>query len=200
MEWTRSNTLALACQKCTHCQGLGLRGDSAKSPCDCVLRAIFRVCHARFVEYAKTDGYLRQVRLEIQNGPERRGAWGHKEEEYMADFLLLAKRHLTEEEYKIFRYRFLLGADWRLCARKMHTERGDFFNSVYRIMKKMGRAYAETEPYPLFPLSEYFHGCHREQTSVAFMPPPPKVVPIRPPVPPKPEQSEESDEPVRKVA
>lgn len=120
----------------------------------------------------------------------------------MADFLMISKRHLSEADYKLFRYRFVLGADWRLCVRKLGTNRGEHFNAVYRIMCRLGRVFAELKPYPLFPLSEYFHGAHRDRASVAIMPPPPpsRVVPIRPPVPPRRETLEQNDEPVRKVA
>ena len=50
MEWSRSDTLALARQSCAHCHGLGLRINSRgqSGPCNCVLRAIFRACYARF--------------------------------------------------------------------------------------------------------------------------------------------------------
>jgi hypothetical protein len=79
----------------------------------------------------------------------------------MADFCLVSRRLLTEEEYKLFRYHFLLGANWKLCTRKLNLLRGGFFHSVYRIEQKLGRAFREMEPYPLFPLDDYFHGPSR---------------------------------------
>jgi len=68
---------------------------------------------------------------------------------------------LNEEEYRLFRYHFLLGADWKLCTRKLGVDRGNFFHSVYRIEQKLGRMFRELEPYPLFPLDDYFHGPSR---------------------------------------
>ncbi len=34
--------------------------------------------------------------------------------------------------------------------------RGNFFHAVYRIMARLGAAFAETRPYPLYPVDEYF--------------------------------------------
>ena len=81
----------------------------------------------------------------------------------MADFCLVSRRLLDDFEYRIFRFHFLLGADWRLCCRQMGMDRGTFFHAVYDIEQKLGQAFAELEPYPLYPLDEYFggviHGC-----------------------------------------
>jgi hypothetical protein len=82
--------------------------------------------------------------------------WGRKDEEYMADFLLIAKRELSPAEHQLFRFHFLLGADWRLCSRKLKIDRGTFFHAVYRIEERLGRKFRELEPYSLFPLDEYF--------------------------------------------
>jgi hypothetical protein len=80
----------------------------------------------------------------------------------MADFCLISRRALDDVEYRLFRYYFLLGASWRLCSRQLKLERGVLFHSIYRIEKKLGRAFAETEPYPIFPLDEYFGGVKRD--------------------------------------
>jgi hypothetical protein len=183
MEWTRSNTLALASQKCTQCHGLGLREGRLSNPCECVLRSIFRICHERFMLYATGERHMRTVTLEIHSGPDRRGTWGRKEEEYMADFLAIAKRTLSEEDHRIFRYRFLLGADWRLCSRKLGVDRGRFFHAVYRIQQQLGRVFTELQPYAMFPISEYFHSSYRSDKITAL---PARnesnVIPIRPPM------------------
>jgi hypothetical protein len=68
---------------------------------------------------------------------------------------------LSEDEYRLFRYHFLLGADWKLCTRRLGIDRGNFFHSVYRIEQKLGRTFRELTPYPLFPLDDYFHGPSR---------------------------------------
>ena len=186
MKWTRSNTLALASQQCTLCQGMGLREGRFTNPCDCVLRSIFRTCHDRFMLYATAEKHMSKVSLEIHSGPNRRGTWGHKEEEYMTDFINLARRTLTVDDFRIFRYRFLLGADWRLCVRKIGMERGRLFHAVYRIQQELGRVFAEVEPFPMFPLSEYFHTSFRGVYCKALPAEIPRVTPIRPPLAPAP--------------
>jgi hypothetical protein len=82
--------------------------------------------------------------------------WSRKDEEYIADFTLVSKRTLTPEEYRLFSYHFLLGADWRLCCRKLKMDRGNFFHATYRIQQKLGKVYRELQPYGLYPLDEYF--------------------------------------------
>lgn len=163
MEWTRSETLALAMHNCTHCHGAGLRmgRKGVFTACNCVLRSIFRICWDRFVRCTTQERHLSRVSLEPHLGRSRPATWGRKDEEYIADFELIARRSLDEEEHRLFRYHFVLGAGWKLCARKLQLDRGNFFHAVYRIEQKLGRAFRETEPYPLFPLDEYFNGPSR---------------------------------------
>ena len=162
-EWTRSQTLALALPGCSQCRGTGLRLGKkvGVSPCNCVLRSIFRICYDRFIRCSQQERYLSKVSLEPDRGRRRPSTWGRKDEEYIADFSLVAKRTLDEFEYRVFRFHFLLGADWKLCARRLGVDRGNFYHAVYRIEQKLGRVFRELEPYPLFPLDEYFHGPSR---------------------------------------
>ena len=37
-------------------------------------------------------------------------------------------------------------------------DRGTFFHTIYRIQQKLGREFADLQPYALYPPSEYFHG------------------------------------------
>ncbi|MEJ7605798.1 MAG: hypothetical protein WKF37_05940 [Bryobacteraceae bacterium] len=87
---------------------------------------------------------------------DRAASWSRKNEEFAADFLLVTRRTLTEEENKIFRFRYLLGADWKLCCRKLQLDKGNYFHALYRIQAKLGRTFRELEPYALFPVNEYF--------------------------------------------
>jgi len=147
-----------------------------------VLRTIFRACYNRFRHCTTKEKYLSKVTLEIHSGPNRRGTWGRKEEEYMADFLNVSRRALTDEEYRLFKFRFLLGADWKLATRKLKLDRGTFFHAVYRIQEKLGHAFSELEPYALFPLDEYFHTTYRNEAVKALPFQIGQVRPIRPPV------------------
>jgi hypothetical protein len=185
MKWTRSETLALASNSCSHCRGLGLRDllSGKQKPCECVFRSIFRICYDRFRECVAKEKHLSHVSFDLNSGPNRRGTWGRKDEEYIADFMAIAHRELDAFEHRIFRYHFLLGADWRLCTRQLNLDRGTFFHAVYRIEKKMGRTMRELEPYSLFPLDEYFNASPRRQVITACEPLPkkPTVMPVRPP-------------------
>jgi len=102
---------------------------------------------------------ISQVSLQYcEGGFGGRRTWGRRDEEFVADFCLVSRRALDEFEHRIFRFHFLLGADWRLCCRRLGVDRGTFFHAVYRIQQKLGRVFRELEPYALFPLDEYFGG------------------------------------------
>jgi len=107
------------------------------------------------------------VTLEFCGGAEGHRTYSRKREEFMADFCLISQRVLDETEHRIFRFHFLLGADWKLCCRQLHIDRGSFFHHVYRIQQKLGRAFAEVEPYALFPLDDYFSGMIRKPCAPA---------------------------------
>jgi hypothetical protein len=173
MEWTRTETLALAQQSCSTCFGLGLKpGRSGSSaPCNCVFRAIFRAVHNRFRHCASKDKHISRASLEANPGRSRKATWGLKNEEFMADFILVSRRTLNEYQYKLFNYHFLLGADWKLCCRKLNLDRGTFFHDVYRIQQLLGRTFRELEPYALFPLDEYFNSTPRSRVATASITP-----------------------------
>ncbi len=182
MEWSRSETLGLASVQCTTCHGLGLRlvRRDKEAPCNCVLRSIFRACFRRFRTSIEKEKHLSHCTLSFTGGRDRSRSWGRKEEEYIADFLLMVRRLLSDDEYRIFRFHYLLGADWRLCCMKLKMDRGDFFHYKYKLEARLGRGFREVEPYGLFPLDEYFHGVMRDV--VSFDPPREGPLPLRPPL------------------
>ena len=165
MEWTHSETIGLSNVRCAKCEGTGLLPGlhrDGKSPCNCVLRNIFRACLKRFYFCADNEPYRSKVVLMPCQGYDVNATWTRTGEDYMADFYLVAKRILDDVEFKLFRYHFLLGADWRLCCRRLGMERGMFFHTIYRIERKLGREYREIRPYSLFPPDEYFGGTIRK--------------------------------------
>lgn len=176
-EWNRSNTLIHGQANCTHCKGMGARlttRNSEVKPCKCALRSIFRKCFDRF----------RAICEQEREGSPRKTApltWSRVREEYVADFILMTERTLSPAEYKLFRIHFLLGADWKLCTKKLNIDKGLFFHAVYRIQEKLGRAFTETEPYGLFPLDEYFGGTVRNDIHKKPVNPTPSRA-LRPPV------------------
>lgn len=167
MLWNRENTFGLARASCRHCHGIGIRviRGGREVPCQCVFRAIFRACYNRFRECAAVS-QVGTVTLDFRPGNEGRRSYSRKREEFLADFCIISHRALDDEEYRIFRFHFLLGAEWKLCCRRLNLDRGMFFHLVYRVQQKLGRAYAETVPYPLYPVSDYFLGCSPQEKSL----------------------------------
>jgi len=128
-----------------------------RRPCHCVFRAAFRACYNRFREC--TVGSLGgAVSWDVCPGKGGQRVYSRKNEEYVADFCLVSRRTLTDAEYQIFRFFYLLGADWKLCCRRLSMDRGLFFHQLYKIQQKLGKAFAELEPYPLYPVNDYFWG------------------------------------------
>ncbi|MDQ6707778.1 MAG: hypothetical protein M3Z85_17595 [Acidobacteriota bacterium] len=131
---------------------------------------------------------MSKVTLEMcAGGKDGKRTWARRDEDYIADFCLVSKRSLDEFEYKVFRFHFLLGADWRLCCRQMKIDRGTFFHSVYRIQQRLGRIFRELQPFSLYPLDEYFGGKIRKDLPAAYtnllsMPPRAAKNIVRPPL------------------
>lgn len=135
-----------------------------EAPCNCVFRAIFRACYNRFRECVALGDQTKAVSLEPSSSRRSSGrTYSRKREEYIADFSLVSRRILDDSQYRIFRYFFILGADWKLCCRQMKIDRGTFFHQVYRVEQILGRAFAELEPYALYPLNEYFGGVVKKE-------------------------------------
>ena len=160
MEWKQSDLVALAMESCVVCQGYGVRKshNGSLTTCKCVYRRIFRICYERFKTSSQRKEYIGRPTLEHTSSPQTPMNWARKHEEYVADFMLVSKRTLAPEEYRVFNYHFLLGADWKLCCRKLKMEKGAFFHMLYRIMVKLGTTFVDLEPYGIYPVHEYFHG------------------------------------------
>ena len=168
MEWNRTDTLPIADHQCSLCHGLGLRGGrlDATQPCNCTLRSIFRICYQKFQMSAVKEKSLTTVTFDGASTRSRRAVWGRKDEEFVADFMLVAKRTLNRAEHQLFRFHYLLGADWRLCCKRLNVDKGQFFHGVYRVEQKLGRVLRELQPYPLYPIDEYFNGITLEHRAL----------------------------------
>jgi hypothetical protein len=202
MEWTRSEALTLAAISCTQCHGLGLRTnrDGSAHPCNCVLRSIFRVCFNRFRHLVEKEKRYTRASLEASPKTGRRAMWGRKDEEYVADFLLVTRRTLNEAEYQLFSWHFLLGADWKLCTRRLKMDRGDFFHAVYRVQQRLGRTFRDLKPYPLYPLEDYFENARPSMDHPSLDPDPESWAPVAPNVVPIRRTSRPIQPPLRRVA
>lgn len=153
----RSSLIAKAQSKCAYCHGSGI--DRGGRDCKCVDRAVFRTCLRRFTECVAGSRHCSQVMLErLSSGPRGYVCYGRKNEEYTADFCAIAKRTLTDQEYRLFKFHILLGADWKLCCPRLKMDRGNFFHALYRVEEKLGCAFRTVRPYALYPPADYFQG------------------------------------------
>ncbi len=108
-------------------------------------RRIFRSCLARYLEC-------------IERPALRPG----KNEEYIADFERVGQRALTDAvEKQIFRLYFVSGVGLETCLDRTGIPLRAFLRGVSRIEEQLGAAFADTRPYPLFPVSNYFSGGRR---------------------------------------
>lgn len=135
---------------CTRCDG---RGELRYSrPCNCVARYSFRKCLERFREAAwsveSPDRKISRIR------PGR--GWGRPNEEYSADFLLVARRHLDDTHYQVFLLHFIMELPWSVCCQKVLLSRGRFFHAIYKIEQLLGRAFFDLRPYRVYPVWDYF--------------------------------------------
>jgi hypothetical protein len=178
MQWNRSTAIGLASGSCTLCHGDGMRPihKTRETPCNCVFRSIFRACYNRFRECVALGDQTKAVSLDHGGGSRPGGhTYSRKREEFIADFSLVSRRVLEDSEYRIFRYFFLLGADWKLCCRQLKMARGTFFHDVYRVEQILGREFAELEPYALYPLNEYFGGVVKKEAAHSLLASPMRV-------------------------
>jgi hypothetical protein len=162
MNWEHSSVIALASSKCKSCAGLGLvlkaDGTASDKACICVVREVFKVCHRRFRDCVMTPKHMTTTSFTQGKGGTRK-IWGRKTEEFIADFMLVSKRALGDAcsiDQAVFKFHFLLGADWKLVCQQMRIDRQHFYSVRDRVIMRLGRAYGDTEPFCLYPLEEYF--------------------------------------------
>ena len=156
-EWARA-FVALAVQGCSKCFGSGTRLGNKTRLCECVGRAIFNALHRKYhsVECGYEGVRGSCVPVIVPGGKDSCFTWSRRNEEFAADFCLLAKRTLDLPHYRIFQLHFVAGMNWRYCCDRLKIDRGTFFHSVYRIQESVGIAAVELQPYALYPIDEYF--------------------------------------------
>jgi hypothetical protein len=181
----RSEYLAISQTGCVNCCGLGHVRNNPEKTCGCVWRSIARAVLRKFKECAVGDS-LHPVELDSVRQTGRRAVgFVRNKQNYCADVYLTAKRHLSASHWDIFRLYFLLGADYKLCGRRLGINRGMLFHAVYNIEEQMGRVWATLAPYPLYPCKNYFSVTDRP-VDVSPLPVPepryPNGQPLRPPL------------------
>jgi len=162
MEWTRSETIGLASLRCPQCGGIGLVRalKGTVDPCPCVLRKVFRICWNRY-RFGRVEQMERGAPIVNIAGLGRRaqrqpGAFSFTLECYLADFVLVAKRALSGDEFDFFSAAYLSGADWKRAHEAVGMNRTHFIHACNRVEATLGRAFSETQPFALFPLDAYF--------------------------------------------
>lgn len=158
-DWTR-RYITLALESCAKCKGTGARIGHRARLCGCVTRAIFAALHRKYRGIAtRMEAVSSCVPTVVIGGEGAHFVWGMKNEEFSADFYLLAKRVLDARSFQIFRLHIIDGRDWRYCCERLGMDRGTFFHAVHRIRETVGLAAVELKPYPLYPIDEYL-GVH----------------------------------------
>ena len=192
----RSDLVALALGACTRCKGSGMDQGSV---CACVNRGVFRAVLNKFRECAAGAHLLRTRSIEAISGPRGKASYGSKLSEFVGDVHIVGKRTLCVDDWNVFRFHHLLGADWKLCCQRLNMTRGNFFHACYRIEETLGRVFRELKPYPLYPLDEYFQPITRtvDARPLPVSPVPyPNGEPLRPPLAPRAPQARPQPVPV----
>jgi hypothetical protein len=143
----------MADRGCFQCGGLGiLRG----AVCRCVWTAMFRECNSWFRRYVEIDHGAGSVQYGRPQGPQNTRAYGMRSAEYIADFLHLATTHLPTIRLRaVFTARYVLGADAKMVMRRYKLPRWEYYRIIGEIESTLGRAFALTQPYPIWPPQGY---------------------------------------------
>lgn len=148
------SVIALAKTGCEACNGLG-RKDGGEA-CSCVGIRCFEIVMNKF-RYASAGHHLAPP-ISIHHftsGGGRSVGSRLSNEEYCADVFLTAKKTLNSDDFRLFRFRHLLGADVNRCARQLHTTRDAIIQRLEYIESRLGETWRTLKPYSLMP-REYF--------------------------------------------
>ena len=152
------SAIALAKADCTKCMGRGVRlsTNATRVYCGCVYRCVFRMCVQKYRQLQRGERWVSRVCLDGQSRTRKKWSWGRPNEEFCADLYLISRSRLSTWEWRLFEGFHLGDLSWRQLCRSLNVDRGKFFHAVYRVEERLGRAYWETKPYSLYPISEYF--------------------------------------------
>ena len=151
--WPEEQLMMLARPACASCKGRGWVPVSDRAEvCACVYRA---VCRSSMEAYRNAPLRSVLVRWHMRRGSRLMSTWSRPLEEFRADIERIVSRVLNRTEQRIWREHMVERREWREVAPRVGMDRGNFYHAVYRIEKKLGRAFAELRPYPLWPWWEY---------------------------------------------
>lgn len=172
----------LSNSQCRQCRGVGLK---ANQRCTCVLRRIFAACHRQWRYLTRRSGaHPTRVTLGKTGGPINRVRMF--ENHFAVDFEIIARRTLSQADYQLFRWVYLLGADWKLLRRTLKTgmTESEFRHHCAWVEETLAHAFCETRPYALWPMDEYNSRRKPGAPPVAALPaiPGQRYAPLRPPL------------------
>lgn len=157
-----SQYFSLSQALCPTCKGEGTKGRVRlePTPCECVKRKAFRCC----LEKYRGCQILPDTNMSVigvndgmnSRGQSRRVVFGFRNTEFVADFDLAARRTLDKREQLVLRLYHMEGLQWRLCAKRAGVKEPEFFRYLGRVEAKLGGAFMQLKPYPLYPLHVYF--------------------------------------------
>lgn len=158
-EWARGQVLSLSWAKCPVCAGTGglplpkasptLRAqiDALAIPdstriCPCVYRQAFRKYLARYEKNkaAQLSGNTGATPHNLQ--------YVRNEEDFIVDFELAARRHLSPEDFSLFKLSVVQGLDWIYCARKHRLSPEEARAASLRIQESFGCVIHELQTMP----------------------------------------------------
>jgi hypothetical protein len=136
---------------CRDCLGTGriLLDD-----CHCVARQAFHAClrlyyyNREMADRGKSKATLRKPFF----GYER------KIEDFLADFVIIARRHLPRLQFQLFCFFFIEGHSMVWCARRLRTQPANLYYRVRLVEQRLGRVFRNLRPYALYPPRAYFSG------------------------------------------
>jgi hypothetical protein len=119
--WTRSEVIGIAKASCTFCHGYGMLPvlHGVQVPCNCVFRAIFRICHARYRECEVMAAHTKALSREESVSGIGRVSPGWKTSALHIDFLI--QRLLTAFDMSI------VTTNWDIMAERCLERQGTPF-------------------------------------------------------------------------
>ena len=170
MQWNRSNAIGLALASCTQCGGARharnppeVRKGRAIASFGQFLEPVTTV----FASMPRTARKPGRFRSSVPKGRSGIVCTSRKREEYMADFSIVTRRVLTESGVQALSIRLLSRGGLAAVQPLPGTGPRQFLPPPLSDRgETRPRYYAEMEPYPLYPLDEYFGGVRAKRIPI----------------------------------
>ena len=110
--------------------------------------------------------------------------FSRKNEEFVADFIGIARRALGPDtyEFKLFSFHILLGAADSLMCRQTGLDKRAWGRLKEQIIHVVALAYRDIQPFALFPVPDYFGKKLATKVKPSIIPQLQRFIPVRPPL------------------